>query len=35
MRPLNLKVVLVFLDDLIVFSNTLKEHEERLMKVLN
>lgn len=27
--------VLVFLDDLIVFSDTLEEHEARLMKVLN
>lgn len=31
---LNLKEVLVFLDDLIVFSSTLEEHEERLMHVL-
>ena len=31
---LNLKEVLVFLDDLIVFSSTLEEHEERLMRVL-
>ncbi len=29
------KEVLVFLDDLIVFSKSLEEHEERLMKVLN
>nr|XP_055059066.1 uncharacterized protein LOC129442817 [Misgurnus anguillicaudatus]XP_055059067.1 uncharacterized protein LOC129442817 [Misgurnus anguillicaudatus] len=32
---LHLKEVLVFLDDLIVFSNSLEEHEERLMRVLN
>ena len=32
---LNLKQALVFLDDLIVFSSTLEEHEERLMRVLN
>ncbi|KAL0150798.1 hypothetical protein M9458_053880, partial [Cirrhinus mrigala] len=32
---MNLKEVLVFLDDLIVFSNTLEEHEDRLMHVLN
>lgn len=34
MGSLNLKEVLVFLDDLIVFSSTLEEHEERLMRVL-
>lgn len=34
MGDLNLKEVLVFLDDLIVFSSTLEEHEERLMHVL-
>lgn len=28
---LNLKQALVFLDDLIVFSSMLKEHEERLL----
>ncbi|KAL0199310.1 hypothetical protein M9458_007850 [Cirrhinus mrigala] len=32
---LNLKQALVFLDDLIVFSSTLEEHEERLLRVLN
>lgn len=32
---LNLKQVLVFLDDLIVFSSTLEEHEERLMRDLH
>lgn len=31
---LHLNEVLVFLDDLIVFSKTLEEHETRLMKVL-
>lgn len=31
---LNLKQALVFLDDLIVFSSTLEEHEERLLQVL-
>uniref|UniRef100_A0AAV2JYQ4 ribonuclease H n=1 Tax=Knipowitschia caucasica TaxID=637954 RepID=A0AAV2JYQ4_KNICA len=35
MGELNLKEVLVFIDDLIVFAPTLEEHEERLMKVLN
>lgn len=34
MGDLNLKEVLVFLDDLIVFSPTLEEHEKRLLKVL-
>ncbi|CAI5680231.1 unnamed protein product [Oreochromis niloticus] len=32
---LHLNEVLVFLDDLIVFSDTLEQHEARLMKVLN
>ena len=32
---MNLKEVLVFIDDLIVFAPTLEEHEERLMRVLN
>lgn len=35
MGSLNHKEVLVFLDDLIVFSNALEEHEKRLLKVLN
>lgn len=32
---INLSEVLVSLDDLIVFSTTLQEHEERRLKVLN
>lgn len=35
MAGLNLREVLVFLDDIIVFSKTLEEHEERLLRVLN
>lgn len=35
MGDMHLKEVLVFLDDLIVFSKTLEEHEARLMKVLD
>lgn len=35
MGDINLKEILVFLDDLIVFSDTLKEHETRLLHVLN
>lgn len=35
MGDMNLKEVLVFLDDIIVFSKTLEEHETRLIKVLN
>lgn len=35
MAGLNLKEVLVFLDDIIVFSKDLEEHEDRLLKVLN
>lgn len=35
MGNMNLSEVLVFLDDLIVFSDTLEEHEERLLKVLH
>uniref|UniRef100_A0A3B3H990 Gypsy retrotransposon integrase-like protein 1 n=1 Tax=Oryzias latipes TaxID=8090 RepID=A0A3B3H990_ORYLA len=35
MGDINLKEVLVFLDDLIVFSETLEEHEARLLNVLN
>ncbi|KAL7872249.1 hypothetical protein SRHO_G00072320 [Serrasalmus rhombeus] len=31
---MNLKEVLVFLDNLIVFSSTLEEHEDRLLRVL-
>ncbi|KAJ8002804.1 hypothetical protein DPEC_G00162780 [Dallia pectoralis] len=35
MGDMNLKEVVVFLDDLIVFSKTLEDHEARLTKVLN
>lgn len=31
---MNLKVVLVFIDDLIIFSSSLEEHEQRLKRVL-
>lgn len=34
MAGLNLQEVIAFLDDLIIFSDTLEEHENRLMKVL-
>lgn len=34
MGDLNLKQALVFIDDVIVFSSTLEEHEERLLNVL-
>lgn len=34
MGELHLNEVLVFLDDLIIYSNTLVEHEIRLMRVL-
>lgn len=34
MGDINLKEVLVFIDDLIVFSATLEEHEKRLLRVL-
>ena len=34
MGNLNLKEVLVFIDDLIIFSPTLEEHEQRLKRVL-
>ncbi len=34
MGDINLSEVLVFLDDLIVFSDTLEEHERRLLHVL-
>lgn len=35
MGDLNLKEVLVFIDDLIIFSDTVEEHERRLLHVLN
>ncbi|KAL6473545.1 hypothetical protein MHYP_G00171060 [Metynnis hypsauchen] len=35
MGDINLKEVLVFLDDIIVFSRTLEEHEARLLHVLS
>ncbi|KAL1266423.1 hypothetical protein QQF64_002098 [Cirrhinus molitorella] len=35
MGDINLREVLVFLDDLIVFSETLEEHEARLLNVLS
>ncbi|KAL6488151.1 hypothetical protein MHYP_G00047770 [Metynnis hypsauchen] len=35
MGDINLKEVLVFLDDLIVFSDTIEEHEKRLLRVLS
>ncbi|KAK7877073.1 hypothetical protein WMY93_032211 [Mugilogobius chulae] len=35
MGDLNLKQVLVFIDDLIIFSDTIEEHERRLLRVLN
>ena len=35
MGDLHLKEVLVFLDDLIIFSDTLEEHERRLLRVLH
>lgn len=35
MGDLHLKEVLVFLDDLIVFSSSLEEHEQRPLRVLN
>lgn len=35
MGDLHLKEVLVFLDDLIIFSDTLEEHERRLLRVLD
>ena len=34
MQGINLQEVVAFLDDLIIFSSSLEEHEERLMKVL-
>lgn len=34
MGQMNLKEVLVFIDDLIIFSSSLEEHEERLKRVL-
>uniref|UniRef100_A0A3P8UAF7 Gypsy retrotransposon integrase-like protein 1 n=1 Tax=Amphiprion percula TaxID=161767 RepID=A0A3P8UAF7_AMPPE len=35
MGDLHLKEVLVYLDDLIIFSDSLEEHERRLLRVLN
>ncbi len=35
MADINLREVLVFIDDIIVFSKDLEEHEERLLRVLN
>lgn len=35
MGDLHLKEVLVFLDDLIIFSHSLEEHEQRLLRVLH
>lgn len=35
MGSLHLKEVLVFIDDLIIFSDTLEEHERRLLRVLD
>ena len=35
MGDINLKEVLVFLDDLIIFSETQEEHETRLLNVMN
>lgn len=34
MNDIHLKEVVVFIDDLIVFSDTLEEHERRLLRVL-
>lgn len=34
MKGINLQEVVAFLDDLIIFSDSLEEHEERVMKVL-
>ncbi|XP_028324387.1 uncharacterized protein LOC114476724 [Gouania willdenowi] len=34
MGDIHLKEVLVFIDDLIIFSDTLEEHEQRLLRVL-
>lgn len=34
MKDINLKVVLVFLDDLIVFCSSLEDHETQLIHVL-
>ncbi len=35
MGDMNLKEAIVFLDDIIIFSETLEEHEKRLLRVLN
>lgn len=35
MADINLREVLVFIDDIIIFSKDLEEHEERLSRVLN
>lgn len=34
MEGINLQEVVAFIDDLIIFSSSLEEHEERLVKLL-